>query len=94
MSHRPLQGIALAVIACALFACIDTASQVVVRSGVPVLLAVWARYAIQASMTGALAASRGSDFHSPTESHTDLGKLPLLPGQLTPVWELLADRVQ
>ncbi len=57
MSHRPLQGIALAVIACALFACIDTASQVVVRSGVPVLLAVWARYVIQASMTGALAAS-------------------------------------
>lgn len=41
-----------------------------------------------------LAASRGSDFHSPDESHTDLGKLPLLPGQLTPVWELLADRIQ
>ena len=41
-----------------------------------------------------LAASRGSDFHSPTESHTDLGTLPLLPGALTPVWELLADRIQ
>ncbi len=41
-----------------------------------------------------LAASRGSDFHSPEESHTDLGTLPWLPGQLTPVWELLADRVQ
>jgi len=41
-----------------------------------------------------LAASRGSDFHSPEESHTDLGKLPYLPGQLTPVWELLADRIQ
>ena len=41
-----------------------------------------------------LAASRGSDFHSPTESHTDLGQLPWLPGQLTPVWELLAHRIQ
>ena len=41
-----------------------------------------------------LAASRGSDFHSPTESRIDLGSLPLLPGQLTPVWELLADRIQ
>ena len=40
-----------------------------------------------------LAASRGSDFHSPDESHTDLGTLPLLPGTLTPVWELLADRI-
>ncbi|KWT83922.1 MULTISPECIES: 3',5'-nucleoside bisphosphate phosphatase [unclassified Variovorax] len=39
------------------------------------------------------AASRGSDFHSPGESHCDLGKLPLLPGQLTPVWELLEDRI-
>ncbi|NBO40243.1 MAG: PHP domain-containing protein [Betaproteobacteria bacterium] len=41
-----------------------------------------------------LAASRGSDFHSPNESHTDLGSLPWLPGDLTPVWELLADRIQ
>ena len=41
-----------------------------------------------------LAASRGSDFHSPNESHTDLGKLPFLPGGLIPVWELLADRIQ
>jgi len=41
-----------------------------------------------------LAASRGSDFHSPDESHTDLGTLPPLPGDLTPVWELLADRIQ
>lgn len=41
-----------------------------------------------------LAASRGSDFHSPDESHTDLGSLPFLSGQLTPVWELLADRIQ
>lgn len=41
-----------------------------------------------------LAASRGSDFHSPDESHTDLGTLPLLPGQLTPVWQLLQSRIQ
>ena len=40
-----------------------------------------------------LAASRGSDFHSPDESHTELGTLPFLPGNLTPVWELLADAV-
>jgi len=52
-----------------------------------------ARYAETALEFG-LAASRGSDFHSPDESHTDLGALPWLPGQLTPVWELLADRIQ
>ena len=41
-----------------------------------------------------LVASRGSDFHSPTESRTDLGKLPWLPGTLSPVWEALAARIQ
>lgn len=41
-----------------------------------------------------LAASRGSDFHSPDESRIDLGTLPNLSGDLTPVWELLADRIQ
>lgn len=41
-----------------------------------------------------LAASRGSDFHSPDESHTELGTLPFLPDHLTPVWELLAERIQ
>ena len=51
------------------------------------------RYAGAAREYG-LAASRGSDFHSPDESHTDLGQLPYLPGGLTPVWELLADRIQ
>lgn len=40
-----------------------------------------------------LLASRGSDFHSPDESHTDLGQLPDLPGNVTPVWTLLTDRV-
>jgi predicted metal-dependent phosphoesterase TrpH len=41
-----------------------------------------------------LCASRGSDFHSPTESRIDLGQLPFLPGQLTPVWEVLESRIQ
>ncbi|GAB4088375.1 3',5'-nucleoside bisphosphate phosphatase [Hydrogenophaga soli] len=41
-----------------------------------------------------LAASRGSDFHSPEESHCDLGQLPHLQGRLTPVWTLLGDRIQ
>jgi 3',5'-nucleoside bisphosphate phosphatase len=51
------------------------------------------RYA-DAAVEYGLAASRGSDFHSPGESHTDLGALPELPGHLTPVWELLQQRVQ
>lgn len=55
-----------------------------------------AEYAIYAAMAQefGLAASRGSDFHSPQESHTDLGRLPPLPAGLTPVWQLLADRIQ
>jgi 3',5'-nucleoside bisphosphate phosphatase len=55
--------------------------------------AEYVRYAETAREFG-LAASRGSDFHSPGESHTDLGQLPYLPGELTPVWEVLADRIQ
>ena len=50
------------------------------------------KYAETAKEFG-LAASRGSDFHSPDESRTDLGTLPFLPGDLTPVWDLLADRI-
>lgn len=41
-----------------------------------------------------LAASRGSDFHSPQESRTELGSLPPLPDNLTPVWDLLQSRIQ
>lgn len=54
-----------------------------------------AEYGVYAAMATELnlAASRGSDFHSPDESHTDLGALPSLPGALTPVWDLLADRI-
>jgi len=40
-----------------------------------------------------LLASRGSDFHSPGESHMDLGALPALPERLTPVWTALEARI-
>ena len=53
----------------------------------------YVKYAETAKEFG-LAASRGSDFHSPGESRTDLGALPFLPGELTPVWDLVADRIQ
>jgi predicted metal-dependent phosphoesterase TrpH len=52
----------------------------------------YAKYADMACEFDMLA-SRGSDFHDPQESHTDLGTLPDLPGKLTPVWEALASRV-
>ena len=54
--------------------------------------AEYVTYAAMAQEFG-LVASRGSDFHSPDESHPDLGKLPYLPGALTPVWDILADRI-
>lgn len=55
-----------------------------------------AEYLVYADMARefGLAASRGSDFHSPNESHTELGTLPPLPGNLTPVWDALASRIQ
>ncbi|MBC7916308.1 MAG: PHP domain-containing protein [Rhodoferax sp.] len=56
-------------------------------------VAEYAIYADTAKEYG-LAASRGSDFHSPDESHTELGTLPYLPEHLTPVWDLLAERIQ
>ena len=40
-----------------------------------------------------LLASRGSDFHSPTESRVELGSLPDLPGTLRPVWTALEHRI-
>lgn len=66
------------------------AIEVVTGSHAP---AEYVEYADKAIEFG-FAASRGSDFHSPDESHVDLGKLPWLPGNLTPVWELLEDRIQ
>ncbi|MEB0056055.1 MULTISPECIES: 3',5'-nucleoside bisphosphate phosphatase [unclassified Variovorax] len=66
------------------------AIEVVTGSHTP---AEYVEYADKALEFG-FAASRGSDFHSPDESHMDLGKLPWLPGKLTPVWELLENRIQ
>ncbi len=42
-------------------------------------------YAEVAKRYGFLA-SRGSDFHAPSESRIDLGRLPPLPAHLTPIW--------
>ncbi|MDP4609011.1 MAG: PHP domain-containing protein [Burkholderiaceae bacterium] len=50
--------------------------------------AEYIKYADTAREFG-LMASRGSDFHSPTESRIDLGTLPPLPKGLTPVWSVL-----
>ena len=54
-----------------------------------------AEYAVYAdiALEFGLVASRGSDFHAPGESRTDLGALPDLPGRLTPVWQALEHRV-
>jgi len=52
----------------------------------------YVKYADAAREFGLLA-SRGSDFHSPCESHTDLGALPPLAGHLSPVWAALEDRI-
>jgi predicted metal-dependent phosphoesterase TrpH len=55
--------------------------------------AEFVKYADTALEFGLLA-SRGSDFHCPEESRTDLGALPALSGKLTPVWAELADRIR
>jgi predicted metal-dependent phosphoesterase TrpH len=64
--------------------------EVVTGSHTPAEYLVYAETAKEFSMF----ASRGSDFHSPAESHTELGTLPYLPGNLPTVWEALAARVQ
>ncbi|MBL0720078.1 PHP domain-containing protein [Piscinibacter sp. Jin2] len=50
------------------------------------------KYADTAREFGLLA-SRGSDFHAPGESRTDLGALPWLPGDLDAVWDALGPRI-
>ena len=50
------------------------------------------KYAATAQEFGLLA-SRGSDFHSPTESRIEMGSMPDLPGGQQPVWEALAPRI-
>ena len=52
----------------------------------------YSTYADMAQEFG-LYASRGSDFHSPGESTTDFGALPALPRSVTPVWQVLAERI-
>jgi predicted metal-dependent phosphoesterase TrpH len=66
------------------------AVEVVTGSHTPVDFAKYAETALEFG----LYASRGADFHSPEESHTDLGTLPELPARLRPVWEPLQDRVR
>ena len=45
----------------------------------------YGEYALVAQRYGFLA-SRGSDFHGPGESRIELGALPLLPCNVTPIW--------
>jgi hypothetical protein len=59
------------------------AIEVVTGSHKPHQYAVFATHAREFG----LAASTGSDFHSPAESYHDLGSLPPLPAGCVPVWE-------
>ena len=49
----------------------------------------YGEFAVLAREFGLLG-SRGSDFHSPGEGKSDLGKVPPLPAGITPVWTHLA----
>ena len=59
--------------------------EVVTGSHTPDQFGYWGRRAVEHG----LAASVGSDFHGPRESHRDLGDLPPLPGGCEPVWSRL-----
>lgn len=59
--------------------------EVVTGSHTPAQYGQFARFAREFD----LLASRGSDFHDPDESRVDLGRLPSLPADLTPVWSVL-----
>jgi predicted metal-dependent phosphoesterase TrpH len=59
-----------------------SAIEVVTGSHTPDQFDEYAKVAIQYGFMG----SRGSDFHSPGESRTDLGALPPLPAGVKPVW--------
>jgi hypothetical protein len=58
------------------------AIEVVTSSHTPEQSLLFARY----SQRLGLLASRGSDFHGPGESYFDLGRMPDLPADCTPVW--------
>lgn len=64
--------------------------EVVTGSHTPAEYLTYAEMALEFDLAG----SRGSDFHSPNESHTELGTLPYLPGNVTPIWEALASHIQ
>ena len=61
------------------------AIEVVTGSHAPHQYAIYA----QVARDYGLMASTGSDFHSPSESRHDLGSMPALPADLTPVWQSL-----
>lgn len=56
---RVLAGIAMCVAATVFFASMDSTSKVVMLAGVPMLLAVWARYLVQAVLTTAFVLPMG-----------------------------------
>jgi predicted metal-dependent phosphoesterase TrpH len=58
------------------------AIEVVTGSHTPPQYAEFARYATEFG----LLSSCGSDYHGPGESYRDLGRLPDLPMECTPVW--------
>ena len=58
--------------------------EIVTGSHSPAQYAEYAKIAQKYDFLG----SRGSDFHDPKESRTDLGQLPPLPAEITPVWTL------
>jgi hypothetical protein len=60
------------------------AIEVVTGSHTPPQYAEFARYATEFS----LLSSCGSDYHGPGESYRDLGRLPDLPLECTPVWRV------
>ncbi|MDB5774470.1 MAG: phosphatase [Herbaspirillum sp.] len=59
-----------------------SAIEVVTGSHTPDQFDEYAKVAVRYGFLG----SRGSDFHSPGESRTDLGALPPLPSTVKPVW--------
>ena len=58
--------------------------EVVTGSHSPDQYQTFAKIAVDYGFMG----SRGSDFHDPRESHTDLGLLPNLPSSLKPIWSV------
>ncbi|MBI3711737.1 MAG: PHP domain-containing protein [Burkholderiales bacterium] len=66
-----------------------TGIEVVTGSHTPDQYEEYARVALQYGF----AASRGSDFHAPDDHSPDLGQIPPLPKELTPVWSEILNSV-